>query len=137
MENKHSVVRDILRGMGSVAVRNLAGPASVPFGTIMNIRGGNRSTNPRYDNVYKLYQHFRGKSPCELDYVTNQLKAMTTAQVRELAQACGVSHHTLIKIKQRRQKFSPNYSHVHIAYAFLANLQRRKQKKLERIAIKD
>lgn len=128
MENKHIAVREILRAMGSVAVRNLAGPASVPFGTIMNIRGGNRSTNPRYDNVYKLYQHFRGKAPCELAYVTKHLNAMTIEQVRELATACGVSYHTLIKIKQQRQKFAPNYSHVHTAYAFLRQIQGKDKK---------
>jgi hypothetical protein len=63
MTDKHEVVRRLLQQLGPGTVRELAGPAQVPFGTIMNIRGATRSTWPRYDNVYKLYRHFMGDAP--------------------------------------------------------------------------
>lgn len=119
MTDKHEIVRRLLQQLGPVAVRELAGPVQVPFGTIMNIRGGQRSTWPRYDNVYKLYRHFMGDSPCELAYVTERLKAMKTSEVLEFARQCGVSYHTLMKIKQQRQKYAPRYAHVHAAYCKL------------------
>lgn len=119
MTDKHEIVRRLLQRLGPMAVRELAGPAKVPFGTIMNIRGGERSTWPRYDNVYKLYRHLKGDAPCELAYVTERLKAMKTSEVLEFAGQCGVSYHTLIKIKQQRQKCAPRYAHVHAAYCKL------------------
>lgn len=114
--NKHEVVRRMLQALGPVAIRNLAGRVGVTYGTLMNIRGGERSADPRYDNVYKLYRHFIGEAPCELAYVAAKLRDMTTAEVREFAARCGVNYHTLAKIKQQRQKHAPRYAHVHAAY---------------------
>lgn len=115
MNNKYLIVQNFLRSLGSVAVKNLADPVNVPYGTLMNIRGV-RSKAPRYDNVHKVYQYLKGKAIDEHAQIIARMKPLTMAQMRALAGQCKIPFETLIKIRYGKRKFAPSYINVHTVY---------------------